>query len=111
MKPIPHRNISQLSSIDPDLELYQWQRLADYSDSSFSNFYLYSRSYQNSVSDFDKKKVFSGNIMTFLGFTATLLLLGSALWCRLSQFSQPYQILEEPMEIENAPTVNSFLNY
>ena len=68
------RNISQLSSTEPDLELSPRQRLADYSESL--------------VSDFDSEGPSSGKkIMTILGVTATLLLLGSALWCR-SEFNQ-----------------------
>ena len=111
MKPTPHAHISQLSSTDPDLDLYQWQRLADYSDSSFLNFYLCFRSNQSLVSDFDEKKVSSGNIMTILGVIATLLLLGSALWCRSVEGNQSYLILEEAMEGGNAPTLNSLFNY
>ena len=45
--------------------------------------------------------------MTILGVTATLLLLGSALWCRSVEGSQSYPILEEAMEVGNAPTLNS----
>ena len=56
MKPIPTRNISKLSSTEePNIDLYQWQRLADYSDSSFSNFYLYAGSDRSLGSDFDAK--------------------------------------------------------
>ena len=107
MKPIPYRNISQLSSIDPDLDLYQWQRLADYSDSSFLNSYLYAGSDRS----FDTEGASSGKkTMTILGVTATLLLLGSALWCP-GEFNQSYPILKEAMEVENAPAVNSFFNY
>ena len=111
MKHTPYRNISQLSSIDPDLDLYQWQRLADYSDSSFLNFYLYAGSDRSLVFDVDKKKASSRNIMTILGVTVTLLLLGSALWCRSVELNQSYPILEEAMEVENAPTLNSLFNY
>ncbi len=111
MKPTNNRHISPLSSSEPDLDLYQWQRLADYSDSSFWNFYFFCRGDQNSRSDFDKKKVFSRNLITILGLIATLLLLGSALWCRSVQLNQPYPILEEPIERENAPTINSLFNY
>ncbi len=112
MKPIPHAHISQLSSTDPDLDLYQWQRLADYSDSSFLNFYLYAGSDRSLGADFDTEGTSSGKkIMTILGVTATLLLLGSALWCGSVECNQSYPILEEAMEVENAPAVNSFFNY
>ena len=110
MKPTPHAHTSQLSSTDPDIDLYQWQRLADYSESSFFNFYLYAGSDRSLGADFDSEGASSRNIMTILGVTVTLLLLSSALWCR-SEFNQSYPILEEAIEVENAPTVNSLFNH
>ena len=106
MKPIPHRNISELPSIDPDLEPYQWEKLADYSDSSFLNFYLYAGSDRSLGSDFDTTKTSSRNIMTILGVAASLVLLGSALWSHSVGCNQSYSILEETIEVENAPAVN-----
>ena len=78
-------HLSQLSSTDPDLDLSPRQRLADYSESL--------------VSDFESECPSSGEkIMTILGVIATLLLLGSALWCRSVEGNQSYLILEEAME-------------
>ena len=111
MKPIPRPSRSQLSSVDPDLDLYQWQKLADYSDSRFSNFYPYAGSNQSLVSEFDSESPSSRNIMIILGVTATLLLIGSALWCRSVELNQPYPILEEAIEIENAPTVQQLIYF
>ena len=81
MKPTPARNISQLSSIDPDIELSPRQRLADYSDSSSLNFYLSAGRDRSLVFDSDAKASSGKKIMTILGVIATLLLVGSALWC------------------------------
>ncbi len=110
MKPIPHRNISQFSSVDPDLEPYQWAKLADYSDSSFLNFYFYAKSDRSLLSDFDTGRVASRNTIAILGVTAALFLLGSALWCRSVELHQPYPIFPETMEVGNAAAVNSLFN-
>ena len=82
MKPIPHQNISQLSSVDPELESYRWEKLADYSESNLLNFYLYAGSNRSLASEFDTTNVSRGKSVTILGVVATLLLLGSAFWCR-----------------------------
>ncbi len=90
MKPTSDGNISQLSSIDLEKEPILWEKLADYSDSSFSNFYLY---FQRSGPGSDQRKGSDRKIMTILGVTATLLQLGSALWCRSFELNQSSPIL------------------
>ena len=111
MKPTPDQNRSKLSSTEPDLDLCQWERLADYAtDRSFLNFYLYPGCDQRGSYDLRCYKNNSQKLMTILGVTASLLLIGSALWYRSVELNYPSPILEETMEGENAPTVNSLEN-
>ena len=92
MKPTPARNISKLSYTELELELYQWQRLADYSDSSSLNFYLSAGRDRSLVSENDAQASSGKKIMTILGVIATLVLCGSALWCRSVEGTQSYEI-------------------
>ncbi len=99
MNPKPNPHLSRLCSTEPDIDLSQWQRLADYLGGSFSTV---SGSEQSLRAKKVRQSLWQG-IMALVGIT-TILLLGSALWYHSHQSYQSSRIIKEQIKIQYAPT-------